>query len=84
VQKIGRLSKKEEWLVADPTGRIVASGGERLLVFDVAARKLITVVLTSGEWEGFAAVPGDTTLFLVGRERKTSRDLHRVVIPADL
>ena len=78
--KVGTLGVKEKWLAA-VDGGFVASGGSRLRHFDLAKGIQLDIALGDGEWEGFAAIPGTTSEFLVGKERRATRDVFRVVVP---
>ncbi len=81
LRKLGSLGPKEEWL--NPVGArgFVASGGTQLRHFDVAADLQLDISLGKGEWEGFAHIPGTTGEFIVGKERRATRDLYRVQVP---
>tara|TARA_R110002096_G_scaffold44524_9_gene119906 strand:+ start:65329 stop:66621 length:1293 start_codon:yes stop_codon:yes gene_type:complete len=78
--KVGSLGAKEKWLTA-VDGGFVASGGSRLRHFDLAKGIQLDIALGDGEWEGFAAIPGRASEFLVGKERRATRDVFRVVVP---
>ena len=81
ISKIGSLGAKEEWLSAIGQVGFIASGGNRLRHFDIANGTQLDIALGDGEWEGFAAIPGSTTEFFVGKERRATRDVYRVAVP---
>ncbi|MCP4444944.1 MAG: hypothetical protein GY811_06305 [Myxococcales bacterium] len=81
LRKLGALGPKEKWISAVGTEGFVAGGGKRLLHFDVAGNARVDIALGKGEWEGFAAIPGTTKEFIVGKERGATRDLFRVQLP---
>jgi hypothetical protein len=78
LRNLGQLGAKEKWL--DPVGKtgFAASGGQQLLIFDVQRGRRTAIQLDAGEWEGFAEIPGRDHEYIVGKERKGTRDLFRV------
>jgi hypothetical protein len=80
VQKVGSARADEEWYAFTSATRIVTTGGERLYVYDLDAKQK-SAIGEPGEWEGFATVPGDAGRFLVGQDRKGSRDYFWVKLP---
>lgn len=79
-QEVGTLGAGEEWLDAASPEQILASGSARVLLFDLAAGRRVLIDLGAGEWEGLALRPG-ADRFLIGRERRATRDLYWVAIP---
>lgn len=79
-QVVGTLGAGEEWVDALSPERVLASGGDRVLLFDLAAGTLLHIALGAGEWEGLVSRPG-AERFLIGRERRATRDLYWVAIP---
>lgn len=81
LRKLGSLGPKEKWVNAVGESGFMASGGKRLRHFDISAKTQLDISLGEGEWEGFASIPGQTGEFIVGKERRATRDLFRVVVP---
>lgn len=78
---VGELGPRERWLNPVGANGFIASGGNRLRHFDLQTKRQTDIHLGDGEWEGFAAIPGTSSKFFVGKERKATRDLYRVTLP---
>lgn len=81
LRRLGSLGPKEEWLSPVGPSGFIASGGSRLRHFDLESGTQLDIELGKGEWEGFSSIPGKPGEFIVGKERRATRDLFRVVVP---